>query len=112
MTIDEQIVAAITPLGFPITPWSKADPNARTRFTYLLIAGSDNGNLSGAGVQSSRYQIDLWCETLDQARLLAADAKVALRAGLIIGRITDNPDDYEQDTKLTKVSFDIAAWAN
>jgi len=108
--IVEQIVAALTPLA-PTTSHGRADPINIPRITYQLITGSDNGTLTGAGPQRSRYQIDCYAESALSACGLAVNAKVALRAGLVVGGIFDNPDDYETDTKLNKASFDVAAWA-
>lgn len=109
MNIDTQIVAALSGLA-PTTPFADADPTVRPRITYQTIAGGYNEHLQGAGPYRGRRQIDVWALTYAQARGLADSAKVALRSGLNVGAITDNPDDYEADTKLHRVSFDVAAW--
>ena len=109
MSLETLIVTALTPIA-PTTPFGDANPASRPRITYQKIAGSDNENLQGAGPYRGRRQIDVWALTYAQADGLAAQAKVALRSGLNVGSITDNPDGYEEDTKLHRVSFDVAAW--
>lgn len=109
MNLEMQIAAALSPLA-PTTPFADANPATRPRITYQSITGRYNENLSGAGPYRGTRQIDVWALTYAQAHGLADQAKVALRAGLNVGSITDNPDDYETDTKLHRVSFDVAAW--
>jgi hypothetical protein len=109
MNLETQIVAALAPLA-PTTAFGGADPTVRPRITYQVITGSYNETLRGTGPYRGRRQIDIWALTYAAARGLADQAKVALRSGLNVGAITDNPDDYEADTKLHRVSFDVAAW--
>jgi hypothetical protein len=109
MNLETQITAALSPLA-PTTPFGDANPAIRPRITYQIVAGGYNENLRGAGPYRGRRQIDVWALTYGQARGLADQAKVALRSGLNVGAIIDNPDDYETDTKLHRVSFDVAAW--
>ena len=110
MSIATQIVTALTPLG-AITPWADADRNSARYMTYHLVSGFDNGNLAGAGPKRQRYQIDCY-STVSQkdASGLAASAKVALRAGLAVGAISDNPDGFETTHRLYRASFDVACW--
>jgi hypothetical protein len=109
MNLEMQITAALSPLA-PTTPFGDANAAVRPRITYQKVDGSDNEHLRGAGPYRGRRQIDVWALTYAQANGLAEQAKVALRSGLNVGAITDNPDDYEADTKLHRVSFDLAAW--
>lgn len=109
MNLETQIVAALSPLA-PTTAFGAADPAVRPRICYQTVAGSYNETLTGAGPYRGRRQIDIWALTKASANGLAEQAKVALRAGLNVGAITDNPDEYEADTKLFRVSFDVAAW--
>lgn len=110
MSIETIIVSVLTPLA-PTTPFAAADPNARPRITYQRAAGSEVQALGGyAGLRRTRMQIDVWSNSASQSRVLADQAKVALRAGLTVGAISDNPDDYETDTGLHRASFDVAAW--
>lgn len=110
VNIAQQIVAALTPVG-PITPWGDANANIFPRMVYHKISGTDNDNLRGAGPQRRRYQIDCYATTFAAASGLADAARVALRAGMIIGGITDNPDNFEADVGAFSVSFDITAWS-
>jgi hypothetical protein len=109
MSTEPTIVDLLTPLA-PTSSFAGADAANRPRITHQIIAGVENENLRGAGPPRRRYQIDVWADTHGAARGLADQAKVALRAGLVVGSITDNPDDYEPDTKLCRVSFDAAVW--
>lgn len=109
MNLDTQIVAALAGIA-ATTPFGDANPATRPRITYQTITGKYNENLRGTGPYRGTRQIDIWALTYAQAHGLADQAKVALRAGLNVGSITDNPDDYETDTKLHRVSFDVAAW--
>ena len=109
MNLETQIVAALTPIAAP-TPFADANTAPRPRLTYQTVAGGYNENLRGGGPYRGTRQIDVWALSYGQAHGLADQCKVALRAGLNVGSITDNPDDYETDTQLHRVSFDVAAW--
>ena len=110
------ITTALEPLdpapnGVPFcSAWATANPSKRPRITYQTIHGGYNENLAGAGPYRGTRQIDVWALSYAQAYGLAEQAKVALRASLSVGAITDNPDDYEADTKLYRASFDVAVW--
>lgn len=107
--IEADIAAALSPLA-PTTSFGRADKTQRPRITHQRATGSQNANLGGAGVNRVRFQIDVWADTPAQARGLAEQAKVALRAGLTVSEIFDNPDDFEEDTLLHRASFDAAIW--
>jgi hypothetical protein len=109
MTIEASLVAILSVLA-PVTPWGKADPSQRPRITYLRVHGQSNMHLQGVGPSRVRMQLDFWDDDLKTARGLADQAKVLLPAGLIVGDIQDNPDDFEDDTKLARASFDVAIW--
>lgn len=106
----ETAIAALLKSVAPTTPFASADPAVRPRITYQTISGNYNENLGGEGPYRGQRQIDVWSLSYAEAHGLADQAKVALRNGLMVGSITDNPDDYETDTKLHRVSFDVAAW--
>lgn len=116
MSIESDIAAALEPLdpapsGVPFcTPWATADSSKRPRVTFQTITGDYNEHVAGAGPYRGARQIDVWALSYTQAHGLAAQSKVALRASMTVGGITDNPDDYEADTKLYRASFDVAAW--
>ena len=116
MSIEADIAAVLEPLdptpnGTPFcTAFGTADATKRPRITYQTIAGLYHENLSGPGPYRGRRQLDVWAMSYSQAYGLAQQAKVALRAGLNVGSITDNADSYEADTKLYRASFDVAAW--
>lgn len=106
--IEAQIQAALNVLA-PTTSRGSAG-SQRPRITYFRVAGSDNPTLTGAGANRARFQLDFWADDFATARGLADQGKVALRAGLTVGEITDNPDDFETDTLLHKCSFDAPIW--
>lgn len=109
MTLEQSIMAACMPLA-KTYPRGSADATQRPRLTFTRIVGVDNGNLAGAGPQRIRTQIEVWADTWATARSLADQAKAALRAALIVGGVTDIPDDFDVDTKLHRVGFDVSAW--
>jgi hypothetical protein len=109
MSAETDVTTILSALA-PTTPFASADAAARPRITYQRVTGSDNGHLAGAGPERVRLQIDAWADTYAAARGIVDQAKLALRAGLVVGSITDNPDDYEADTKLHRCSFDVALW--
>ena len=106
----EMMIASLLAGIAPTTPFATANQQTRPRITYQTVAGGYNENLAGAGPYRGRRQIDVWSLSYAEAHGLADQAKVALRAGLVVGAITDNPDDYETDTQLHRVSFDVSAW--
>ena len=109
MSAETEVTAVLSGLA-PTTPFASADATARPRITYQRATGTDNGHLSGAGPERVRMQIDVWADTYAAARGIVDQAKLALRAGLVVGSITDNPDDYEAADKLHRCSFDVAVW--
>lgn len=109
MTFQEQIHAALNMLA-PTVPFATGISLPRPYITYFLASGTDNANLRGAGPQNPRFQIDIWSEDSDEADLLKAQARVALRAGAKVGFIFDNPDDFEEETKLFRRGFDASLW--
>ncbi|MGE7136220.1 DUF3168 domain-containing protein [Luteibacter sp. NPDC031894] len=92
----------ITPQGVTTLP----------RITYQRVSGSDEPTYDGDGLGATRVrvQVDVWALDYPTARRLADQARAALYAGLTVGQITDNPSDYESDTKLHRASFDVEAW--
>lgn len=110
MTLEEKIFQALNAVA-PTYPIIAPADAPSPRITYLRIAGKDHETLAdGGGAPRVRVQVDVWALQFAQSRDLAAAARAALRAALTIGEITDNPDEYEPDTKLFRASFDIAAW--
>lgn len=113
MNVKEAIFEALSTIAptFPVV----APLNApRKRIRYQGIGGSDVAAYDGDGngASSRRVQIDCYADEFEDASDLADAARAALYAypGLTVGEITDNPDDYEEDTKLNCVSFDVNAW--
>ncbi len=109
MTFQAQIYAALNAVA-PTMPYAAGISAPRPYITYQLVSGTDNANLGGGGPRNPRFQLDVWAEDPDTADLLKEQAKVALRAGAKVGFIFDNPDDFEEDTKLFRRGFDASLW--
>jgi hypothetical protein len=81
---------------------------------YLRVGGRDatTYDANGDGATSGTFQIDVFTTEGGSAERLAIDARAALyaSASLTIGEVIDLPDEFEDDTKLFKVSFQLDAW--
>lgn len=111
MSVETALHAAIKDLA-PTYP-NVADQNApRPRLTYQRVAGVDSASYDadGKGATQVRIQVDAWADDYPSARRLSDLARAACYAGLTVGQITDNPSDFEADTKLHRASFDVEAW--
>jgi hypothetical protein len=110
MTLDEKLQAAgesVTPAFYSFP--AKSPPALYV--TYQRAAGKRHATLnSGAGAERGTFQVDVWGTGKGAVRTLADQLKDALPALLKVGDLTDNPDDYEEDTKLHRASFDVAIW--
>jgi len=111
MSLDESLQAAMA----TVTPDSGPFP-AKTQkplyATYQRVTGRLHGSLnSGFGAERATFQIDVWGDSKGKARGLADTLKAALPGLLKVGELSDNPDDYEEDTKLHRASFDVVIWA-
>lgn len=84
----------------------------RRRLTYFRVADVDEPTYDGdgGGATKVRIQVDAWEESKAAARRLSDAARAALYAGMAVGAVTGNPDDYEPDTKLYRSSFDVEVW--
>jgi len=111
MTLEQSIMSACSPIA-PTYPRGSASPAQRPRLTFTRVVDVDNGHLSGAGPQRIRTQIEAWADTWAEARSLADQAESALRTALVVGAVTGIPDDFDADTKLHRVGFDVSAWTS
>ncbi len=111
MTLDERLVAAMN----AVTPAVFAAPakNAPALYaTYQRTSGRRHGTLnSGLGAERATFQVDVWGPVKGATRLLADQLKDQLPRTLKVGDLTDNPDDYEENTRLHRASFDVVVWA-
>jgi len=113
MSIKTAIYAALSPVAptWPVVAKQGTEP---PWLRYQGVAGVDTSNYDGDGMgaTSGRIQVDAYALDYGTADRLSKEARAALYAyaGLTVGEITDNPDDYEEDTKLFCVSFDVTAW--
>ena len=84
----------------------------RRRLTYFRVEDVDTPTYDGdgSGATKVRIQVDAWAESKGDARRLSDAARAALYAGMTIGAVFGNPDDYEPDTKLYRASFDVEVW--
>jgi hypothetical protein len=113
VSIKTAVYAALKPVG---STWPVLAP-AGTKPPYIRytgIGGRDEASYEGDGLgaTSGILQIDIFALDYASADRLAQSARQALYASptVTVGQITDLPDDYEVDTKLFKVSFQIEAW--
>ena len=110
MTFGASIVAALTPVA-PSYPLTAPQGAPTPRITYLRVSGREHETLAdGGGAPRIRMQFDIWSDSFMQAQALALQAKAALRGALKVGEITDNPDEFESDTRLYRASFDAGIW--
>jgi len=112
MSVETAIYAALNALAPTFPTVAPQGTTALPRITYQRVAGSDAPNYAGDGMgaTSVRVQVDVWALDYATARRLSDQARAALYAALTVGSITDNPSDYESDTKLHRASFDVEAW--
>ncbi|MBB4126221.1 hypothetical protein GGR77_001511 [Xanthomonas translucens] len=110
MTLDERLVAAMG--TFTPDVYSAPAKNPPERYvTYQRTTGRLHATLnSGAGAARGTFQIDVWGPVKGPVRTLADQLKNGLPSLLKVGDVTDNPDDYEEDTRLHRASFDIVIW--
>lgn len=110
MTIEGATYAALSPIA-PTYPLVASQTQAPPRIVYTMIAGTWVDTISdGAPAHMEVVQIDVWSTSYADAKAKALQAQAALRNGLIVGQVKDNPDRYELDTKLFCVSFDVDVW--
>lgn len=112
MTVETSIHAALKSLAPVFPTLAPQGTKELPRITYQRVAGSDAPNYAGDGMgaTSVRVQVDVWALDYPTARKLSDQARAALYSALTVGQITDNPSDYEVDTKLHRASFDVEAW--
>lgn len=111
MTLDEALLAAMLTVTPAAYSFPARNPPA-VYATYQRVTGRRHATLnSGAGAPTATFQVDVWGQQKGQVRTLADALIAALPQLLKAGDLTDNPDDYEEDTKLHRASFDIAIWA-
>ncbi|MBB5875893.1 DUF3168 domain-containing protein [Xanthomonas sp. 3498] len=111
MTLDEKLVAAMNVVTPAVFSAPAKNPPALYA-TYQRPAGRRHATLnSGLGAERATFQIDVWGPAKGATRLLADQLKDQLPRMLKVGDLTDNPDDYEEDTGLHKASFDVVVWA-
>ncbi|MEO7466721.1 MAG: DUF3168 domain-containing protein [Sphingobium limneticum] len=112
MSVETAIYAALKDVAPTFPTIAPQGTKALPRITYQRVSGSDEPNYSGDGFGATtvRVQIDVWANDYPTARDFSDRARAALYAALTVGQVTDNPSDYESDTKLHRASFDIEAW--
>lgn len=111
MSVETALYAALKDLA-PTWPTIAPLDAPRPRLTYQRIAGVDSASYDadGGGATQIRIQVDAWADDYPTARHLSDMARAACYARLTVGQITDNPSDFEADTKLHRASFDVEAW--
>lgn len=111
MSIDVQLTAALKTVAARVSPHPAPENTTRPYVTYQRVTGKRHTTLnSGAGAPRADFQVDVWANSKGEARTLADSLIDALPGLLKVGDISDNPDDYEPDTKLHRASFDVTLW--
>lgn len=111
MTLDQRLVAALKTLHPRVSPAPAKLGTARPYVTYQRVGGKRHSTLnSGSGAPQATFQVDVWADSLSDARTLADTLLDGLPALLKVGDVSDNPDDYEESTKLHRASFDVTVW--
>lgn len=111
LSFDEKLRAALLTVAERVRPHPAPTSTARPYVTLQRVTGKRHATLnSGAGAPRATYQIDTWADSSQDARRLSDALADALPGLLKVGDITDNPDDYESDTKLHRASFDVVLW--
>lgn len=111
MSLDVHLTSALKTMADRVSPHPASVGVARPNVTYQRITGRRHATLnSGAGAPQASFQVDVWAMSKGEARTLADQLIDGLPALLKVGAITDNPDDYESDTKLHRASFDVTLW--
>lgn len=109
MTIEASIYSALSSLA-RTAPIAAEQGASLPRITYQRVSGLRPLTMTdGYGITRQRYQIDVWAATFEEAVTLGEQARQALLA-LNVGELADNPQDFEEDTKLYRDSFDVAIW--
>lgn len=96
----------------PTWPGVAPEDAPRPRLTYSRVTGADIPTYDGdgEGAANRHFQVDAWADSAGDARRLSDAVRAALYAAQLVGGITDNPDDYEKDTKLHLASFTVEVW--
>jgi len=111
VSLDTALLAAMRTVNASSYAFPAAHPPPALYATYQRVSGRRHATLnSGAGAPRATFQIDCWSKVKGQAVELAESLKDALPGLLKVGEITDNPDDFEDDTELHRASFDVTIW--
>jgi len=107
--------------GYRIYPYKLPQNPTLPAITYTLIYGESLQSHSGSsGLRFPRYQVDAWttlADGYDSAKALQEQIRLALQgwtgtaAGVRVTAIlkdSDNPDYYDQDLKIWRVSTDYS----
>lgn len=112
MSLDQDVLTAARAITSNVWFHPVMQPPGGTAWaTIQRVTGRRHVDLEGGGgAPKGRFQFDCWALSRANALDLAEDLKDGLPDLLTIGDIVDNPDDYDVDTKLHRISFDIEVW--
>lgn len=104
--------------GYRIYPYKLPQNPTLDAITYHLIYGeSFESHQGSSGLRFPRFQIDCWSANYDTAKFLAEQVRLALQgytgtsAGVTVTAIlkdSDNPDFYDDDINIWRVSADYS----
>ena len=80
--------------------------------THTRIGGAPVSSFDGQdGLDNGLYQLDCWAETAKAARQLADAVAAAIDDAAALGSTLESVvNDYEEDTRLYRVSMDFSFW--
>lgn len=102
LSTDLNIDGRIWPLFLP-------EKGVYPAITYQNITEIPHNHLKGASdVENSRLQIDIWAESYGEVKELFQEVKTSMNgiSSLLIG----TRHEYEENTKLYRVSADFSVW--
>lgn len=115
MTIETDVVSRLTSLvSGRIYPLIMPSGATLPAIIYTAISMRPQRSLGGPSLlYNTRMQLDAWAQSLASAKTLRDQIATAMDSSLVefrVGDIFHNPDLYEPDTGLYRVSSDYSLW--
>jgi hypothetical protein len=120
MTIEADLKSHLSTAGITalvndrITPVPRPEGSDKPAVTYQVIADAPQTDLDGgdSGLNNYRIQIDVWARSHDSAKQIAELIRVRMKTAAATFKSVPLSmlEDYEDDTKLHRVSRDFSIW--
>jgi len=109
----KQTLSAASPSGKVyegIRPQSSGVP----ALTFIVASRNPDEHLRGdSSLLNARVQVDAWAKHAKEAEQLANEARLLMLGSSVLQATTVSGfDDFEEDTKLYRVSQDFSVWLN